>query len=69
MSTLAYAPDERRPPVQTCTAGDGFVQHWAGHRLSKQACAVTLCEHLAKASFIAAVTLSWAAVLQSVGAR
>jgi len=50
MSTLAYAPDERRPPVQTYTAGDGFVQHWAGHRLSKQACAVTLSEHLAKAN-------------------
>lgn len=47
---LTYAPDERRPPVRAYEPGDGFVQHWAGHRMSKQACALTLSEHLAKAN-------------------
>lgn len=50
MASLTYARDERRPPVPTYEPRDGFVQHWAGHRMSKQACAVTLAEHLAKAN-------------------
>lgn len=50
MSTLAYAPDERRPPLATYSAGDGFVQHWAGYRLDRTGCEATLADHLTRAT-------------------
>lgn len=49
MSALAYAPDERRPPVPAYSAGDGFVTHWAGYHLDRTGCDATLIGHLARA--------------------
>jgi hypothetical protein len=50
MTSLPYALDERRPPLPTYTAADGFVRHWAGHPMDRAACMLTLSEHLAKAN-------------------
>ena len=50
MSALAYAVDERRPPLATYSAGEGFVQHWAGFRLDRSGCDATLNDHLARAN-------------------
>lgn len=50
MSALAYAPDERRPPIPAYTAGDGFVKHWAGFRLDRSGCDATLHDHLTRAT-------------------
>ena len=49
-STLAYALDERRPPIPAYTAGDGFVKHWAGFRLDRSGCDATLNDHLIRAT-------------------
>lgn len=52
MSALAYAPDERRPPVAAYTAGDGFITHWAGYRLDLSGAQATLNEHLLRANAV-----------------
>lgn len=50
MSALAYALDERRPPLPAYSAGDGFVKHWAGYRLDRSGCDATLLDHLTRAN-------------------
>lgn len=52
MSALAYAADERRPPVAAYTAGDGFILHWAGYRLDQAGAIATLDEHLLRANAV-----------------
>lgn len=52
MTALAYAPDERAPPVPAYTAGAGVIHHWAGFSLDRSGADATLSEHLLRANAV-----------------